>query len=134
ADPIRRLPEVLYPRPHGRGRQVSATAGDAPVVVETEALRVCVTPKVGGTITAVEHKLLGASILGRTPWVPQASPLDSGAAPDEAVWLTRYGGGWPILLPNGGDACTFEGVCHGFHGEASVAPWQAEVEGGVLRL
>lgn len=106
----------------------------APAVIESETLRVTVVPGVGGTITAVEHKGLGASVLGRTPWKPVAAPMDPPAAADENAWLTRYTGGWPILFPNGGDACDYAGVFHGFHGEASVAPWQAEVGAGVLRL
>jgi len=105
-----------------------------PVVIESEALRVTVDPRVGGTITAVEHKGLGASVLGRTPWEPVAAPMEPPAAPDERTWLTRYGGGWPVLFPNGGDACEYAGVFHGFHGEASVAPWQAEAGAAVLRL
>ena len=106
----------------------------APAVIESETLRVTVVPGVGGTITAVEHKGLGASVLGRTPWVPVAAPMDPPAAADENAWLTRYTGGWPILFPNGGDACDYAGVFHGFHGEASVAPWQAEVGAAALRL
>jgi galactose mutarotase-like enzyme len=105
-----------------------------PVVLESEALRVTVQPQVGGTIAAIEHKGLGASVLGTTPWQPEMAPLESGAAPNEGVWLTRYGGGWPILFPNGGDACTFDGVFHGFHGEASITPWEAEIDVAVLRL
>ena len=108
--------------------------GDGPVVLESEALRVTVNPLVGGTITAIEHKGLGASVLGTTPWEPEVTTPDSFAAPDERIWLTRYGGGWPLLFPNGGDACEFDGVFHGFHGEASLAPWEAEGEGAVLRL
>ncbi len=104
------------------------------VVLESEALRVTVNPQVGGTITAVEHKGLRASVLGTTPWEPKITTPDSFAAPDERAWLTRYGGGWPLLFPNGGDACEFDGVFHGFHGEASLAPWEAEGEGAVLRL
>jgi len=48
--------------------------------------------------------------------------------------LRTYPGGWPLLFPNGGDACEFEGVIHGFHGEASVSPWRCETEGGSVRL
>ena len=59
---------------------------------------------------------------------------ESAAAPDETTWLTRYSGGWPLLFPNGGDACAFDGVFHGFHGEASLAPWQAKRSAPALRL
>jgi len=103
-------------------------------VIESAALRVRVDPLVGGTITAIEHKGLGASVLGTVPWPTKAGPAETWAAPDETVWLPYYGGGWPILFPNGGDACDFAGTFHGFHGEASLAPWDAEVDGASLRL
>jgi hypothetical protein len=112
----------------------AATARPHAVVIESATLRVTVDPLIGGTITAIEHKHLGASVLGVTPWEPEVAPLESGTAPDERTWLTRYGGGWPLLFPNGGDACAFEGVFHGFHGEASIAPWVADFENAALRL
>jgi hypothetical protein len=102
--------------------------------LESESLRVTVRPRVGGTITAIEHKELGLSVLGTVPWDPLDTPLESGAAPDERSWLTRYTGGWPVLFPNGGDACTFNGVFHGFHGEASLSPWEAEPGASRIRL
>lgn len=104
------------------------------VILESEFLRVAVRPRVGGTITAIEHKELGLSVLGSVPWPVADEPLDSGAAPDEPTWLTRYTGGWPLLFPNGGDACTVDGVFHGFHGEGSITPWEAEPGPARLRL
>lgn len=104
------------------------------VVLESAALRVTVNPRVGGTITAVVHKPTGLSVLGRVPWQSVDAPLDSLAAHDEPEWLTRYTGGWPLLFPNAGDACVVDGVFHGFHGEASIAPWQAAREGDGLVL
>lgn len=110
------------------------TTADDMVVLESRLLRVTVNPLVGGVITAVEHLGLGASILGTTPWEPETGPAPSCAAPDERTWLTHYGGGWPLLFPNGGDACEFDGVFHGFHGEASLAPWEADLGSNVVRL
>lgn len=104
------------------------------VVLESEALRVVVRPRVGGTITSILHKPSGLSVLGTVPWDPVDAPLESGAAPDEPVWLTRYTGGWPLLFPNGGNACSVDGVFHGFHGEASISPWEAEATGSSIRL
>jgi hypothetical protein len=97
-------------------------------------LRVTVNPRVGGTITAIEHLGSGLSILGQVPWDPVDEPIGSLAAPDEWHWLSRYTGGWPLLFPNGGDACTVDGVLHGFHGEASIAPWDATASGDRLIL
>jgi hypothetical protein len=104
------------------------------VVLENGALRVTVRPHVGGTITSILHKPTGLSVLGTVPWEPVDAPLESGAAPDEPVWLTRYTGGWPLLFPNGGNACSVDGVFHGFHGEASISPWETEVVGSSIRL
>ena len=104
------------------------------VVLESGSLRVTVRPRVGGMITSILHKPTGLSVLGTVPWEPVDDPLESGAAPDEPVWLTRYTGGWPLLFPNGGNACTVDGVFHGFHGEASITPWEAETNGSSIRL
>lgn len=104
------------------------------VVLESASLRVTVRPHVGGTITEIRHKPTGLSVLGTVPWEAVDAPLESGAAPDEPVWLTRYTGGWPLLFPNGGNACSVDGVFHGFHGEASITPWEAEASGSSIRL
>lgn len=104
------------------------------IAIETDAIRVTVSPRVGGTITDVIHRNSGLSVLGKVPWDPVAYPIGSLAAHDEAEWLTRYTGGWPLLFPNAGDACTIDGVFHGFHGEASIAPWTCEAGARTLRL
>jgi galactose mutarotase-like enzyme len=104
------------------------------IILESDALCVVVDTVIGGTITSIVHKPTGASVLGTVPWTPRPGPAETHAAPNENAWLPYYSGGWPILFPNGGDACTFDGVFHGFHGEASLAPWDAEQAGGRLRL
>jgi hypothetical protein len=104
------------------------------IVLESESLRIIVDPLVGGTIIAVEHLALGLSVLGTVPWTPRSGPAATFAAPNERAWLEYYTGGWPILFPNGGGACEFDGVFHGFHGEASLAPWEASADAGVVRL
>jgi len=113
---------------------MTAARQDDPVVLESGWLRVVVDPLIGGTILSITHTGLGASVLGSTPWDALRVPYVSTSAVDEMAWLARYAGGWPLLFPNGGDGCTFEGVQHGFHGEASVAPWRVETGGSVVRL
>lgn len=104
------------------------------VTLESSFLQVTVNPDVGGTITAVHHTPTGLSVLGTVPWETVDAPLPGLAAKDEPEWLTRFTGGWPLLFPNAGDACTVDGVVHGFHGEASIAPWDAEMRDGALLL
>ena len=113
---------------------MTGTQQDDPVVLESGTLRVVVDPLIGGMILSVSHTGLGAEVMGRAPWDAVRVPYVSASPADELAWLTRYPGGWPLLFPNGGAGCTFEGVQHGFHGEASLAPWEAETEDGVLRL
>jgi len=104
------------------------------ILLESADLRVTVDPRLGGTVTSIIHKSQGLSILGTVPWESQPGPASTIAAPDENAWLAHYSGGWPVLFPNGGDACTFDGVFHGFHGEASLAPWDADQTDSRLRL
>lgn len=102
------------------------------LLLASDALEVRVNPDVGGTITEVRHRNTGLSVLGRVPWTAVDAPLPSLAAHDEPEWLTRYTGGWPLLFPNAGDACMVDGVFHGFHGEASIAPWDVADSGGSM--
>ena len=104
------------------------------VTIASPDLRVTVSPSVGGTITNVTHRATGLSVLGQVPWDTIAAPIASFAARDETEWLTRYTGGWPLLFPNGGDACSSDGVFHGFHGEASIAPWEFTASDTAIRL
>jgi hypothetical protein len=103
-------------------------------VIESGALRVAIDTAIGGTIAVIEHRGLGASVLGQVPWAPEEGPPASVAAPDENTWLRHYTGGWPLLFPNAGDACQVDGVFHGFHGEASLARWRAETRPTAVRL
>ena len=106
----------------------------ASVTIASPDLRVTVSPSVGGTVTNVTHLATGLSVLGQVPWDAIAEPVANFAARDETEWLTRYTGGWPLLFPNGGDACTSDGVFHGFHGEASIAPWEFTATDTAIRL
>ena len=104
------------------------------VMIASDELRVMVNPDVGGTIVQVTHLGSGLDVLGKVPWDPVDAPITSLAARDETEWLTRFTGGWPLLFPNGGDACNFGGIFHGFHGEASIAPWEFSASADTIRL
>lgn len=104
------------------------------IEIGSDALRVTVNPRVGGTIVQVTHRETGLDVLGKVPWDPVDAPIENFAARDEPEWLTRFTGGWPLLFPNGGDACNFGGIFHGFHGEASIAPWEYSASADSIRL
>jgi galactose mutarotase-like enzyme len=96
----------------------------APVTLDNGILRISLTPSLGGTITSLRHLPSGAEVLARTSWPTLTDPL--ALAPDEATWLTRFPGGWPVMFPNAGNACEDGLIHHGFHGEGSVSPWEAD--------
>ncbi|MFN4140212.1 hypothetical protein [Aestuariivirga sp.] len=104
------------------------------ITLESAELAITLDPRVGGTITSIMHRKTGLSILGTVPWDTQEGPFPGTGAQDENAWLPYYTGGWPLLFPNGGDACNFGGVFHGFHGEASITPWRAELREGRVTL
>ena len=104
------------------------------ISLASEMLSLTLNPDVGGTIVEIRHRASGLSVLGNVPWDADSRPISNFAARDETEWLSRYTGGWPILFPNGGDACHFENTFHGFHGEGSISAWQARVAGSSVEL
>ncbi|MFI1092462.1 hypothetical protein [Streptomyces sp. NPDC020917] len=98
-------------------------------VLEDELLRVEIAPALGATITSIRHRPSGAELLWRNPrFNLPASQAESGVD----LWLRAGAGGWQLVLPNGGTECTYQGVSHGFHGEAGLQSWRARA--GVRRL
>jgi hypothetical protein len=93
------------------------------IFLENAELQVAVSCQVGGSITRITVKESGLDVLGEVPWPVTDQPIASGAARHEPEFLTRFTGGWPLLFPNAGDACDFDGVFHGFHGEGAITPW-----------
>ncbi len=114
--------------------EVAAQSIDPLVTLRSEALAVVVTPGKGGDITSIRHLRTGREVLWRTPWTAQPSGQYLPGSDAVDSWLQVYGGGWQLLLPNGGDACIHQGTRHVFHGEAALAPWQWAVEGDSLSL
>lgn len=92
-------------------------------------LEVTLLPQKGGEIYALTARKLGIDVLWKSPWGLRRPPVPSASgAESQAVWLDYYGGGWQELLPNAGGACTVNGAAHTFHGEASVVPWEYQID------
>lgn len=102
------------------------------MILESAELRAELRPEAGGTVVSLRDRATGAEVLAQLPWDPVIAPFH--AAPDEAAWLARWGGGWPVMFPNGGGGGTHGGAVHGFHGEGSVASWRVEEAGGASVL
>jgi hypothetical protein len=78
----------------------------------------------GGEILSLLHIASATELLYQAPWEPPATPLRHPAT--EADWVGAWPGGWTLLAPNSGNACTLEGRAHGYHGAASLDAWRAD--------
>ena len=91
------------------------------IELTSRELEVRLDPTHGAEILTLTELRSGRQLLGRPPHEP-APPL--GGDLDEEGWTARYRGGWQIAAPNAGNACSVAGEHHGFHGRASVDPWE----------
>ena len=78
----------------------------------------------GADIYSIVHRRSGVDVLFKSPWGLRAAGPWGRAVTSMERWLECYGGGWQVLLPNGGDECTEGGATWGFHGEAALVPWK----------
>ncbi len=105
------------------------------VRLRNDEVEVTLLPEKGSEIYALRSLRHDIDVLWKSPWGLRPPPVPSSSGPEsQAVWLDYYGGGWQDIFPNGGDACTVDGVPLSMHGEASVVPWTYELgtgDGGV---
>ena len=104
------------------------------ITLRSEALAVVVTPGKGGDITSIVHRPTGQKTLWQTPWGGRPSGYALPGSGTSEAWMQAYPGGWQLLVPNASTACTYQGVRHGFHGEAALAPWDWSQDGDALTL
>jgi hypothetical protein len=101
------------------------------ITLREDAIALTIAPDRGAEVRSLE--VGGSELLYRPPWTP--APLPPG--PLAAVpWERSWHGGWQLLWPNAGAACTVDGVEYGFHGAGSVAPFtvmECERERALLR-
>jgi hypothetical protein len=91
------------------------------LVLRSDAVLVRVDPAHGAEILDLVELRSGRQLLGRPPF---GSEPPRGGDLDEGPWTAAWRGGWQGCLPNAGNACTVDGVRHGFHGRASNDPWE----------
>jgi len=102
------------------------------VVLENERIRVVVLPEKGCDIYSLVARQHDIDLLWKAPWGLRPPGFTSALAHGtEAAWMDQYEGGWQVIFPNGGTACTYAGAPLGFHGEASVSPWTYAMSTGV---
>ena len=114
--------------------QIISVSGWAARRLSTDQLEVTVIPGKGGDVHSIRDRRSGTELLWtprwglRPPWA-----LSLPGAP-EALALDRSGGGWNTMFPNAGRAGVEHGVDWGFHGETWLAPFDAEVIPGGVRM
>jgi len=93
-----------------------------------------VVPGLGGTVTALDRRPDGASLLWSTPWGLRHRGAWSVPGNAEAQMADTFPGGWQTLFPNGGDTAVVQGVEWGYHGEARLTAldWQQVGDAVVL--
>lgn len=94
------------------------------VTLATEEVRVVVDPSYGGGVVRLGRPD-GPNLLSERSWAPPLPANRSLSYGDDALdFLSDFRGGWHVLFPNTGDACTVGGVPLPFHGELARARWQ----------
>ena len=86
------------------------------ITLRDGALSLTIAPERGAEARSL---VLGdVEFMYHPPWA--SAPLPAGPL-EEVPWERSWHGGWQLLWPNAGSACTVDGVKHSFHGAGSVA-------------
>jgi hypothetical protein len=98
------------------------------VTIENELLRVLICADKGADILEFLYKpidldFMWRSRLGlrRASHFRPSSPLETGH------FREYFAGGWYEMLPNGPVPCVHRGATFGYHGEATLLPWDYEI-------
>ncbi len=99
------------------------------VEMENPYLIVTILPDKGADIYSIEYKPKNnVDILWKSPWGIKQSGTLLHPGTSEEKWLDYYPGGWQLMFPNAGEACTYKGASQGYHGEASCSSWDYQTE------
>ncbi len=98
------------------------------VTISNRFLSATILPEKGCDIYSLVYRPRALDVLWKSPWgLRRPGSSIATAASSEAAWLEHYEGGWQLIFPNGGDACSYKGADLNFHGEASVSAWDYKV-------
>lgn len=98
------------------------------ITLESRELSVQIDIDRGADVLSFTDKENDLNLLFSTPWRERADRLNEGGqAPLNfgtfSNWLEGYRGGWQTLCPISGPQRNLAGTDIGFHGEASIIPW-----------
>jgi galactose mutarotase-like enzyme len=105
-------------------------------MLENEHWRVSIMPERGAEIVSAHYKLRGFEVLGHLPErMADRDSFPPAPTPAGAAFVNGFAGGWQSVFPNGGSACSHDGVAHEMMGEGWRLNWrvaQVANDGGSL--
>jgi hypothetical protein len=98
------------------------------VTLENERLRVLVVADKGADILELLYKPLDLELLWRSYHGLRRAGFDRDSSPLAAgPFRDQFAGGWYEMLPNGPEPSVHRGAAFGFHGEATLLPWDYRI-------
>lgn len=98
------------------------------ISLENERLRVVMAPDKGADILELLYKPLDVECLWRSRAGLRPEPVRFSSPLATGHFREYFPGGWHLMLPNGPEPCTHRGAEFGFHGEATLLPWDCAIE------
>jgi hypothetical protein len=97
--------------------------------LENELLRITVAAEKGADIVEFLWKPLDLDVLWHSPLgLRNIGQLGTSSPLEEGNFRDFFAGGWYEMLPNGPAPCTHRGAHWGFHGEATLLPWEYKID------
>jgi hypothetical protein len=94
------------------------------VTLENERLRLLVVADKGADLLELLYKPLDLELLWRSYHGLRRAGFDRTSSPLAAgPFREQFAGGWYEMLPNGPEPSEHRGAAFGFHGEATLLPW-----------
>jgi hypothetical protein len=99
------------------------------VTLENERLRVLVVADKGADILELLYKPIDLELLWRSYHGLRRAFPDRASSPlAEGPFREQFAGGWYEMLPNGPQPSVHRGASFGFHGEATLLPWDYRID------
>jgi galactose mutarotase-like enzyme len=98
------------------------------VTLENERLRVLVVADKGADLLEFLYKPLDLELLWHSYHGLRRAVPDRASSPlAEGPFREQFAGGWYEMLPNGPEPAVHRGAAFGFHGEATLLPWDYRI-------
>jgi hypothetical protein len=98
------------------------------VTMENERLRLLIAADKGADVLEFLYKPLDLELLWRSyHGLRQSGPGRASSPLPEGPFREQFAGGWYEMLPNGPEPSAHRGAAFGFHGEATLLPWDYRI-------